>query len=108
MVDVIEDVSKLTTIPVKSLNSLNDKVIYCIVDSVKESCLENLETTELYLGIGTLVIKYVDKSLKYKFIPSNKLNEKMNDLFNKKLNSLENVLETSLVDKIVNTYKDLI
>ena len=108
MINLIEDVSKLTTIPIKSLNSLSDTFIYCIIDAVKESKLNGEDTVNLDLGIGNICIKLLDKELKYKFIPSDKMNKGMSDLFNKGLNSLENVLESSLVDKIVNTYKDLI
>lgn len=108
MFNIVEDVSKLTTIPVKSLNSLMDKFIYCIVDAVKESNLSNEEITEIDLGVGVLYIKHTNKELKYKFVPSNKLNKCMSDMLNSGLNSLENTLELSLVDRIVNTYKDLI
>lgn len=105
---ITEDVSKLTTIPVKTLDSLMDKFLYCIVDLVKETNLAGENTTNIDLDFGVLSINYNNNQLKYKFTPSSKFNQAMSDLFNKGLNSLENILESSLITKITNTYKDLI
>ena len=38
---LLSDLSTLTTIPIKTLTSLFDKVEYCIVDNVKENYLQN-------------------------------------------------------------------
>ena len=108
MYEAIKDVSKLTTIPTKSLNKLMDRFIYCIVDAVKEDTLEDKEITEIDLYIGKLYIQHLGTQLKYKFIPSTKLEKHLNTLLSDGLNSLECALEKSLVTKITEVYKDLL
>lgn len=112
MSNIVEDVSKLTTIPEKTLTQLLDKFIYCIVDAVNESTLQNRDTTDVDVYFGVLTIKHevIDNNhvVKCRFTPSQKLSKQLADLFEKKLNSLNAVLEQSLADKIIHTYKDLV
>lgn len=112
MINLIEDVSTLTTIPTKTLNQLLDKFIYCIVDAVNESDIQDKDVTEIDLYFGNLIIQHTmvegKHQLKYKFTPASKLNKQFVELFEKKLNSLDVALEKSLANKITYTYKDML
>ena len=92
----------------KNLSKLIDVSIYCISDAIQE-CLKQEETiAEIDIGIGILYIQCLDNNIKYKFIPSDMLDKAVKETLINKLNLLELKLETSLVSKITNIYKDLI
>ena len=103
--DLIKDLSVLTTIPEKNLHSLVNKYIWCIYDNVHEQHLKN-ETINIDLEIGNLYITIIDDIVKYKFIPKEDFNSQI-----LKVLQGENILKTkvgkTLVDKICNTYKDM-
>lgn len=108
MTDLIKDLSTLTTIPEKALQKLNNKSYYCINEAVLETLLAKKELVEINIGIGTLYIQLLDNSVKYKFIPSPEMEKNIKNTVINNQNSLQNVLESSLVNKIINTYKDLL
>jgi len=106
--NIIQDMATLTTIPEKNLSKLIDVSIYCISDAIQE-CLKQEETiAEIDIGIGILYIQCLGNNIKYKFIPSDRLDKAVKETLINKLNLLEIKLETSLVSKITNIYKDLI
>lgn len=107
MENLIKDVSTLTTIPEKSLNKLMDKTYWCISNEVVESLKQDSNVIEIDIGIGELYIKVVDDTIQYKFIPSAKLNDTVKNTVINKRNVLEDTLEKTLINKIVDTYKDL-
>ena len=107
MSKLIEDVSKLTTIPEKSIDKLMQKFIYCICEQIQEDILENKEISELDLGIGILYIKYEGDSIRYKFIPSQVLEKAVYNTVVKKLNLMETALNEALAKKFIDVYKDL-
>ena len=75
MVNIIKDISTLTTIPYATLVKLVDIAELCICHAVEESKLRNGDLTSINIGVGTLNIKTSDDEIKYKFIPSSKLEE---------------------------------
>lgn len=105
---VIEDVSSLTTIPKTSLISLSDKAIYSICDCVEEAVLENDSIVEVDIGVGTLKIGIEDETVKYRFIPSAKLEDGVTDTIVNHKNPLVCKIEENLVKKILKTYKDFV
>jgi|GEM_PF-3312648 len=107
MSKIIEDVSKLTTIPDKSIYKLMDKFVYCISDAIVEDIISLNDITEADIGLGTLYIQHIGNEIKYKFIPNDYFNKVVIDSVTNKLNLLEKSVEKNLVDKITNTYKDL-
>lgn len=107
MKNVIEDLSTLTTIPVTSLAKLIDKSILCIEDEVLNSFLNNEDIISLNIGIGKLVIKIEENLIRYRFIPSKKLEDGVKEALASKKSSLETTVEQHLIDKILKTYKDL-
>lgn len=105
---VVEDVSSLTTIPRTSLNSLIDKAIYSICDCVEETILVSGSNLEIDIGIGTLKIGIEDEIVKYRFIPSAKLEDGVTDTIVNHKNPLVCKIEENLVKKILKTYKDFV
>ena len=77
MIDIVKDMSTLTTIPEKTLNKFYRKMIYCICEGVEETILEGNESISIFdIGIGTLYIKHETSSnIKYHFEPNDYLNK---------------------------------
>ena len=107
MSNIVEDVSKLTTIPEKTLNKLNQKIIYSICEQIQEDILQDKEMSELDIGLGILYIKYSDDQIKYKFIPNQELEKAVSSTVVKKLNLMETALNEALAKKFIDVYKDL-
>ena len=108
MTKLIEDLATLTTISQNALVNLNEKSYSCICHSVYESIVEGNPLTEIDLGIGILYIKCEEDQIKYKFIPSKKLEENVTFTVKKKVSPLVFEVETSLKDRIESTYKNLL
>lgn len=108
MIDTITDLSKITTIPNKTLEKLFTKMIYCISDAVYESWEQGNDTLDLNIGIGTLSLKMTEDEVKYKFIPSEELSDAVKNTILNEQNLLEDKLEQSFVDKVTHLYKDLL
>ena len=108
MVNIIKDISTLTTIPYATLVKLVDIAELCICHAVEESKLRNGDLTSINIGVGTLNIKTSDDEIKYKFIPSSKLEENVKQtVINNKSQLITNV-ETKIKDKVMNVYKELL
>lgn len=107
MVNLSTDLSILTTIPKNTLDNLVDKSLWCICHTVEENLINHNEITEINIGLGTLLIKVEEGSIRYKFIPSPKLEESVRDTVVNKENPLIANVESTLASRIVNTYKDL-
>ena len=108
MYNILEDVSKLIGIDSRYLTKITDNGVYAINSAVEETMLNNSEYTELDIGLGTLVIGIFDNEIKYKFIPSKRLESTVKDTVINKRNMLERKLESSLKDKLIKTYQDLL
>lgn len=106
--NVLNDLATLTTIPQATLVKLMDKMGWCICNLVEESSLNSDSITEIDLGIGKLILNIENNEIEYKFIPSTKLESNIIKTIKEKKNPLLNKLETSLADRIINTYKDMI
>ena len=105
--NAVELVSKLTTIPEKNLIRLQD--IYGLVacDAVEDAILKGENFARVDLNLGILDIKFEDNELKFRFRPGAKFEEELIDTIVNKHNRLTHSIETSLVNKITQTYKDL-
>ena len=106
--DLIKDTATLTTIPEKALTKLASKAIYSINEAVVESQLANDNVIDIDIGIGNLAIKIEDEEVVYKFVPSPELDNSIKETILNGRNLLEDALEASLVDKLTNTYKDIL
>lgn len=105
---LIDDIATLTTISQNALVNLTEKSISCICHSVCESLLEGNNLTEMDIGIGTLYIKCEEDQIKYKFIPSKKLEENVAFTVRNKTSPVQYQVEAALKDRIETTYKNLI
>ena len=108
MTDIIKDMSTLTTISEKSLHELMKKEEYCIVSAIFENMKNNEVLTELDIGIGKLLVKIENNSIKYKFIPSESLEHAIVNSYKQDKCVLVDKLNKSLVDRITNTHKDIL
>ena len=108
MTKIIDDLATLTTISQNALVNLNEKTHSCICHSVCESMLEGKPLTEIDLGIGILYIKCEEDQIKYKFIPSKKLEESVAQTIKYKASPIVYQVESALKDRIESTYKNLL
>ena len=104
-----KDIATLTTIPERTLDNLNKKMILCICQGVLEDYLENddKEISELDIGIGTLYIKYIGDKAKYHFEPNELLKTTLNKTLTLKESPLQDLVKDSLANKMQELYKDL-
>ena len=108
MTNLIEDISKLTTIPIQVLDKLLTKSHYCISDAVADSLLADKRLTEIDIGIGMLYIELKNDVARYKFIPSKELEKNVKNTLINGENLLRDKLEQVLVTRITDTYKELL
>lgn len=108
MINIVEDVSKITTIPKSYLDKLNEKAVWCICDGIQDELIQGNNIIELDIGIGTLLISSEQENIRYKFIPSEYLEKSINETVTYEHSPLQDQLEQSLINKIVNTYKDIL
>ena len=106
-VNAVELVSTLTTIPEKNLTRLQDIYELVVCDAVEDSLLNGDTSTTINLSIGELGIKFDNNELRFRFKPSAKFEEELISTIVNKNNSLTHEIEKSLVNKITQTYKDL-
>lgn len=109
MIDVNQDLSTLTTIPKKTLDKLNDKVMYCICQTIQEDILDGKTVSEFnFFDLFTLYIKYeTPGEIRYKIIPNENLEDNVTKTVKKKLNLFEDVLNTTLAKKFDEIYKNI-
>lgn len=105
--NLIKDLNTLTTIPIASLDKLEDKIIWLICDSLTESIIKKEKMAEIDISIGKLIIKIDEENIKYKFIPYKKLEENIKSVVIDGKNPLEITIEENLSNKFMSTYKDL-
>ena len=107
MINIVNDVSVLTNIPSKLLDKIKKCEEYSIVENITELNLEKEHFIDLDLGIGVLSILVDNNTVKYKFVPSSNLNEEILSAIKYRKNILDLKLESSLSQKIEQTYRDL-
>lgn len=105
---LIDDIAVLTNISTYALEGLIEKSRCCICHSVYEDLLNRENPTEIDIGIGTLYIKCEDSDIKYKFIPSKKLEEEVAFTIRNKLSPLTMEVDATFKHRIENTYKQLL
>lgn len=106
--NAIEDISTLTTIPLKTLYKLADKCGDCICNDILESKNSDDTISTIDIGIGKLNINITPKNITYTFIPSKEMELKILNTIKTNESPLIKDIENSLTAKILNTYKDLI
>lgn len=109
MIDVVKDMSTLTTIPEKTLHKFYRKMAFCICEGVEESILAGDESITCFdIGIGILYVKHDNPgNIKYHFEPNDFLNKAMSQTVLSGENILEDTLNDALSKKFMEVYKDL-
>ena len=94
MINLVKDVSDLTSIPEKIISKLVSTAIYAINDGLSE--LEDEDYLDVDLGLGVLSIKLEGDTLSYHFTPSEELTSTNKETILNGQNLLENKLERTL------------
>lgn len=106
--NLIKGLSILTTIDEHHLNRLVDLSKLVIVDEIVEQLQQGQDVIKIDLGIGDLLMHYSGESIKFKFTPNAKFEEDIANACIHQVNLIDDKVESTLKDKIVNTYKDLL
>lgn len=106
MIDLVSDLSKLSTIPEKDLNKLLKLILFSICDGVVDAKLNNKNEEEFDVGIGRLILRFEDNQIIYKFIPSISLESAVKDSYINDKNYLQDLIEKAASTKFYSLYKD--
>lgn len=106
MQDVLKDLSVITTVPKVALDELIDKEILCICHNICE-CKDE-DSIEVDIGLGTLCLKKTDDNIKFRFTPNLKFANAVKSSVNTGCSPLISMVESTLKDRLENTYKDLL
>lgn len=104
--NVVEDLSKLTSIPNNYIQLIFDKLNDCICYNLHEQLRDKSEYIEIDIGIGNLLLYLKQDEVLYKFIPSEKLENNIKYTINNDKDILVSKLENSLQEKIISAYKE--
>lgn len=106
MKDLINRVSTISTIDERTLTKLSTIQDWCISDIIREM-VDNKENEEtIFIGIGTIKITIDDDGVRYKFKPSQELEDNIISTLNGEKSVLEEALVESVKKKLLNIYKD--
>ena len=106
MVNLIENLSKITTIPQQGIQNLVNKS----EDIICHELLQRLgydDFLEIDIGIGKLNILLMGDELYYKYIPSKEFENKLIDCIKSKKSPLTQAVENQLKSKMIKAYKEL-
>lgn len=104
--NLIEDLSCLTGVRQNLLNDLVTCTNSIISHDIVETIMNKEKVTIVNIGIGYLYFTNEDNIIKYKFVPSEKLEKVIVSSYKKK-NELSVKIEDSLSRKISECYKEL-
>lgn len=106
--NLMDDISKLTTITPHTMKKLVKMSNACICHDVLDSLLSGSTETEVDIGIGKLFIRYEGDNVKYKFIPTKTLEENVCKTLTTKSSPVTCKAETELKDRVEQAYKHLL
>lgn len=109
MANINSDLSNLTTIPEKTLDKLNNKILYIICQEIQENIMDENFVSEFdFYNLFKIYIKYEDSgNIRWKIIPSEKLEKAVINTVKNKLNLLEDTLNETLAKRFMEVYKDI-
>lgn len=108
MIELNEDISKLTNIPKQVLDKISTLSISCICDAIEDDILNDVDVLTIDIGIGQLMVKHTDNEMRYKFIPNAKLEEAISQTIINDKNTLKITIEDTLKKRIMSIYKELL
>lgn len=103
-----KDISKLTSIPLVSVEKFLTLEENCICYDVLDN-LKSGETTSLIdLGFGMLSIIIINDEMHFKFVPSKSLEDKLKKALSSGKLDIISLLEDKINSKLLIAYKELI
>lgn len=106
--DTQKELSELMCVPLAVLQRLNTNLMMVIGNHIYTSKLGDEDSISLDIGIGQLNILVMGDSVKYKFIPSTKLEKTIKDVIVSNVDPLEKCAEEELSERILALYKGLL
>lgn len=106
--EIIKDLNSLTSIPEKILEKLSDNILFLILQDLEETLTKKENICEINLNLGTLIISIEEEELKFKFIPSKKLEKEILKTLELNENSMTQILTNNMVNALEKTYKELL
>lgn len=103
--NITKDLSTLTKIPVKVLDSLHESECVCIGSAIHDAMISKLDIATLNIGIGALCVNLITKECK--FLPSAELKSTIKKSIDEKIDPLEYTLDKTIVDKILKIYEEV-
>lgn len=107
-VNLLNDLSRLTTMPESSLNHLAKISLDCISHAIIEAKLNKETECCINIGIGDIYIVFDDEEINIRFEPSKNLEAAMKDSINDGKDYLTENIESILNYKVMKAYKELI
>lgn len=108
MINLVDDVARLTDVSTKTLNKFVPVCNYCIGHAVYESMCSKEDVTCLDLGVGELHIKLANNCIHYRFVPSKELEKTLINTVTTNTSPLVVTLDKNLQEKIDRAYKELL
>lgn len=105
---LVTDLQTLTQLNMSLFSKLISLSELIICDDMNELDMSSEDVLELDIGIGKLCFLISEDSLQYQFIPSKSLENNLIRTLETKINPLVQTTETSLENKILKTYKELL
>lgn len=106
--NLLDDLSLLSTIPVKIINNLTKTCQTILVEDIVENIYTEDTICEIDIGIGVLYVKYLDDNFSYIFKPSEDFNKELQECVKNNKKPLKELVSEKLSNNILKTYKELI
>ena len=105
-----ENISKLSTIPVKSIEQLSRYINSIHSHDLVTQMMDDKSTNifEIQLFEGTLMLQVIDDNIKYKFIPNEEFSKVILDTILSKKSVLVKDLDKKLQRILQKAYKDVL
>lgn len=103
-----KDLALLSTIKETALSKLNPIINKLICDYILEAKNKGEDNININLDFGSLNISLLDGVVKYKFVPSEELEQQIITTYLKNTSPIVDSLEQAVIDRFENIYKDLI
>ena len=106
--EIIKDLADLTSVSEKIFEKLSNNIMFLILQNLEETINKNEKICEFDLTLGKLLISLEDDELKFKFIPSKKLEKEIIKTIEEGQNSMEKILISNMISTLEKTYKELL
>lgn len=104
--NIINDLSVLTKVPAKALNTILEKEMLCIGSSINDAKLNGQSVVELNIGLGCLSVELA--TMQCKFIPSKLLKNTIKKSTVENIDPLSFEIEQALAAKLINISNEVL